>query len=320
MSARPGYKEYVESTSGFLPWPPRRPADGWDARFDVSWRPAPSDRFYRVIVRTGQALRWLFRIRVVVTGREHLPPGCRTTPRRRPARRLAAPLPGTGAVVAITHFGYLDFAFAELLLWAHNRAQMRFLITQGAADHWFAGPAVSAAGHVVVGYDTGAHAYDAAVQKLREGEYIAILPEAGVSRSFQVRECKTGAVRMAAEAGVPIIPVSVWAAHRIMTRHHGFSPLRAWRAPVRVHVGEPFTGPRGDVPAATEALREALQRGIDVGIADFPLTPAPGAWWMPAALGGGAPTEEERRGWTRPRGRGARAAVADKPGSPQRLD
>ena len=112
-------------------------------------------------------------------------------------------VPGQGAVVAITHFGYLDFAFAELLLWWHNRAQMRFLITQGAADHWFAGPAVSAAGHVVVGYGSGAHAYDAAVARLRAGEYIAILPEAGVSRSFTVRECKTGAVRMAAEAGVP---------------------------------------------------------------------------------------------------------------------
>ncbi len=173
---------------------------------------------------------------------------------------------------------------------------MRFLITQGAADHWFAGPAVSAAGHVVVGYGGGSHAYDAAVQKLREGEYIAILPEAGVSRSFRVRECKTGAVRMAAEAGVPIIPVSVWGAHRVMTRHHGFSPFRAWRAPVRVHVGKPFTpGRELDVAAATERLREILQYGIDAGIADFPLKPAPGAWWMPAALGGGAPNEEERR-------------------------
>lgn len=262
------------------------------------WRPQPNDRFYRVIVRTGQVLRWLFQIRVVVTGRENLPPA--QPENQQPENQLLGSsrraVPGTGAVVAITHFGYLDFAFAELLLWRHNKAQMRFLITQGAADHWFAGPAVSAAGHVVVGYDTGAHAYDAAVQKLREGEYIAILPEAGVSRSFEVRECKTGAVRMAAEAGVPIIPVSVWGAHRIMTRHHGFSPLRAWRAPVRVHVGEPITPAPGlDVPAATKALRQALQRGIDAGIADFPLRPEPGAWWMPAALGGGAPTEAERQ-------------------------
>ncbi|WP_307038246.1 1-acyl-sn-glycerol-3-phosphate acyltransferase [Arthrobacter sp. B3I4] len=262
----------------------------------MRWRPAPNDRFYRLIVGTGQVLRRLFRIRILVTGQEHLPSALAATTRAGSFRR---PVPGEGAVVAITHFGYLDFAVTELLLWRHNRAQLRFLITQGAADHWFAGPAISAAGHVVVGYDSGSHAYDAAVQKLREGEYIAILPEAGVSRSFHVRDCKTGAVRMAAEAGVPLIPVSVWGAHRIMTRHHGFSPLRAWRAPVRVHIGEPFNPGPGleglDVMAATEALREALQHGIDAGIADFPLRPGPGAWWMPAALGGGAPSEEERR-------------------------
>jgi steroid 5-alpha reductase family enzyme len=32
MSARPGYKEYVESTSGFIPWPPRRSAGGQPGR------------------------------------------------------------------------------------------------------------------------------------------------------------------------------------------------------------------------------------------------------------------------------------------------
>ena len=269
----------------------------------VKWRPEPSDRFYRFIVRTGLALRWLFRIRVLVTGREHLPqsgppdPSTRGASTRLPSRPV---VPGQGAVVAITHFGYLDFAFAEMLLWWHNRAQLRFLITQGAADHWFAGPAVSAAGHVVVGYGSGAHAYDAAVARLREGEYVAVLPEAGVSRSFTVRECKTGAVRMAAEAGVPIIPVSIWGAHRLMTRHHAFSPRRAWRAPVRIHVGEPILpgslpDPADDARAATARLAKTLQDGIDAGIADFPLRPAPGAWWMPAGLGGGAPTEEERR-------------------------
>ncbi|MGO4805670.1 lysophospholipid acyltransferase family protein [Arthrobacter sp. 2MCAF15] len=282
-------------------WRPRR----WRPR---QWRPQPSDRFYRFIVRTGLALRWLFRIRVLITGQEHLPhPGpAVASPQyasplkvsaRGPSRTV---VPGQGAVIAITHFGYLDFAFAEMLLWWNNRAQLRFLITQGAADHWFAGPAVSAAGHVVVGYGSGTHAYDAAVARLKEGEYIGILPEAGVSRSFMVRECKTGAVRMAAEAAVPIIPVSVWGAHRLMTRHHAFSPWRAWRAPVRIHVGEPLLpgslpDPADDAQPATARLARTLQDGIDVGIADFPLNPAPGAWWMPAGRGGGAPTEEERR-------------------------
>lgn len=265
----------------------------------MAWRPKPNDRFYRTIVRAGLALRWLFRIRVIITGREHLPvPEAPAVSTGGTSRRVT---PGRGAVVAITHFGYLDFAFAELLLWWSSKAQMRFLITQGAADHWFAGPAISAAGHIVVGYETGSHAFDAAVQKLRDGEYVAVLPEAGVSRSFKVRECKSGAVRMAAEAGVPIIPVSVWGSHRLMTRRpftrrSGFSPGRAWRAPVRVHVGEPLVvAASDDVQAATARLRGALQAGIDAGIADFPLTAAPGAWWMPADLGGGAPSEEERR-------------------------
>lgn len=260
----------------------------------MAWRPQPSDRFYRFIVRTGLALRRLFGIRVITTGQENLPP---PGPLNGPSRRV---VPGQGAVVAITHFGYLDFAFAELLLWRTNRAEMRYLVTQGAADHWFAGPAISAAGHVVVPYGSGGGAYDAAVAKLRDGEYIAVLPEAGVSRSFTVRDCKTGAVRMAAEAGVPIIPVSVWGAHRLMTRHHGFSPLRAWRAPVRIHVGEPLLpaglpGPAQDAQPATEQLKGILQAGIDTATADFPLTAPPGAWWMPAHLGGGAPTEAERR-------------------------
>ena len=179
----------------------------------MHWTPAASDRFYRLLVQTGLFLRWLFRIRLMVTGQENLPDG------------------KDGAVVAITHFGYLDFAAAELVLWAHNRGRLRFLIHQGAADHWLAGPFISASGQVVVRHGSGTAAYDDAVARLRAGEYLAVMPEAGVSRSFKVRECKTGAVRMAAEAGVPLIPVSVWGAHRILTRGNGLPLYRVRRAP-----------------------------------------------------------------------------------------
>jgi 1-acyl-sn-glycerol-3-phosphate acyltransferase len=255
----------------------------------MAWRPRPSDRFYRLLVRLGLFLRWAFQIRILATGVEHLPvPG----PRPRVSRAVT---PGSGAVFAITHFGYVDFAAAELILWKHARAQLRFLIHQGAADHWIAGPAISAANSVVVGY-TGRGALDEAVTQLRSGEYLAVFPEGGVSRSFKVRECKTGAVRMAAEAGVPVIPVSVWGAHRLLTRGYGFSPRLAWRAPVRVQVGEPLQVPPDvDAEAATAELRTRLQAGIDACIADFPLPARPGAWWMPSDLGGGAPSEAERR-------------------------
>lgn len=256
----------------------------------MPWRPAPNDRLYRLIVRLGLFLRWALRLDIRVTGLEHLPP---KAPLSGPSRRVS---PGQGVVFAVTHFGYLDFAVLELLLWRHSRAQLRFLVHQGAADHWLAGPAISATGQVVVGRADRSHAYDAAVAKLRAGEYLAVFPEAGVSRSFTVRECRTGAVRMAAEAGVPVIPVSVWGAHRIMTRGHGFSPQRSWRAPVQVQVGEQMVFPPDvDVDAATTKLRGILQAGIDRCISDFPLRPGPGAWWMPAHLGGSAPTDAERQ-------------------------
>lgn len=256
----------------------------------MAWQPRQSSSFYRLVVYSGLLLRSLFQIRMLVTGTEHLPA---PEPMKSGARD---PRPGTGAVVVLTHFGYLDFAFVEMMLWKHMKVQLRFLITKAVAEHPLAGPAVYACGHVIVDRKHGKPAYDDAVRKLRAGEYIAILPEAGVSRSFTVRKCKTGAVRMAAEAQVPIIPISVWGSHRLMSRGHGFSPRRVWRAPVRVHVDEPIVLTRdSDAAEQTERLRGELQHGINAAIADFPLSPAPGAWWMPAHLGGGAPTIDEQR-------------------------
>ena len=82
----------------------------------MPWNSRPSDRFYLLILRTGQFLRWTFRIRVITSGRENLPaPG----PRNGASRAVT---PGSGAIIAITHFGYLDFAFAEVDVWKHARA------------------------------------------------------------------------------------------------------------------------------------------------------------------------------------------------------
>jgi 1-acyl-sn-glycerol-3-phosphate acyltransferase len=81
----------------------------------------PNDRCYRLLVRTGLFLRWIFQVRVIVTGQEHLPS---PDPRNGSSRLVQ---PGRGAVMAVTHFGYLDFAAAELVVWNHARAQLRCL-------------------------------------------------------------------------------------------------------------------------------------------------------------------------------------------------
>lgn len=255
----------------------------------MGWKPRQSDRMYRFVVYAGKTVFAALRLQVRVTGTENLPDSDPLDGRSRQA------VPGHGAVVAITHFGYLDFAFAELVLWNHARIQARYLISKRAADHWFVSPFVFGLGHVVTDRKAGAQAYDDALAKLRAGEYVAVLPEAGVSRSYTVRELKTGPVRLAAEAGVPVIPISVWGAHRLLTRGHGFSVRRAWKSPVRVHIGPAIHHAPGlDVAEETEKLRLELQDGITTCIADFPLTPGPAAWWMPAHLGGSALTDAER--------------------------
>ena len=99
----------------------------------MAWSPPPNDLFYRVIVRCGLLLRRIFRIRIISSGTEHLPPA---GPRTGTSRSV---VPGSGAVFAVTHFGYVDFAAAELMLWKHSGGKLRFLVHQGAADHWLAG-------------------------------------------------------------------------------------------------------------------------------------------------------------------------------------
>jgi 1-acyl-sn-glycerol-3-phosphate acyltransferase len=101
---------------------------------------------------------------------------------------------------------------------------------------------------------------------------------------------------MASEAGVPLIPVSIWGAHRILTRGNGLPLHRIRRAPVRVHIGEPVhLAADIDAEAETARLRRTLQAGIDAAIATFPVAARPGDWWMPADLGGGAISETERQ-------------------------
>ncbi|MDM7989172.1 lysophospholipid acyltransferase family protein [Arthrobacter sp. zg-Y877] len=245
---------------------------------------------YRGIVFTGLTARALFRVPVIPSGLGNLP----ADEEIRGLNRTV--VPGKGAVVAITHFGYLDFAFAELLMWRRLKVHMRFLVTKKATKKTFVKAVCDWCEHIVVDRADGAAAYKESVEKLRGGDYLAVLPEAGVSRSFTVRQLKTGAVRMAAEAGVPIIPVSVWGGHRMLTRGHGLSAKAAWKNPVRVHVGEMIrVDADADVVEETRRLQEELQEGIDYCIDTYPVTPEPGAWWMPRSRGGAAMTVEEQQ-------------------------
>lgn len=197
-----------------------------------------------------------------------------------------------GAVLAITHFGYLDFALTEWVVWNHNRRRIRFMAMQAAFDKPLVGWLLRGMRHIPVNMSAGAEAYASAVKALKSGELLGVFPEGGVSSSFTVRELKTGAIRMAAEAGVPLIPVSIWGGHFLKTKHHKARWSEAHGARISITAGEAIIVP-GDADAAsrTRELRMSLQTMLDEQQEAYPMD-GRGKWWQPAHLGGAAPTPE----------------------------
>ena len=68
-------------------------------------------------------------------------------------------------------------------------------------------------------------------------------PEATISRSFELKDFKTGAARMALEAQVPIIPMIVWGAHRRVDEGPS-EALGRNKIPITVVVGTPMAPDR----------------------------------------------------------------------------
>jgi len=64
--------------------------------------------------------------------------------------------------------------------------------------------------HIPVDRSAGEQAYGHALEALRRGEIIGVFPEATISESFTLKSFKTGAARLAADAGVPLLPMALW--------------------------------------------------------------------------------------------------------------
>lgn len=195
-----------------------------------------------------------------------------------------------GAILAANHIGYVDFVFDGLAAQRSGRL-VRFMAKKDAFDHKISGPIMRSFHHISVDRESGQESYDRAVEYARNGEIVGIFPEATISRSFEIKELKTGAVRMAAEAGVPLIPMVTWGTQLLKTKDHE-GDMKGRGKTIGLHVGAPLDVTGEDPVTETVRLREAMSALLDKAIADYPISPE-GQWWAPARHGGTAPTLEQ---------------------------
>ncbi|MEO9222083.1 MAG: lysophospholipid acyltransferase family protein [Mycobacteriaceae bacterium] len=225
---------------------------------------------YRTVLAAARTLFRFEGLKFTVTGSENVP---RTG----------------GAVLVMNHIGYMDFTYAGLGCQPSKRL-VRFMAKAEVFAHPISGPLMRGMHHIPVDRAAGAGSYRLAVEALAAGEIIGVFPEATISRSFQLKDFKSGAARMALEAGVPLLPMIIWGSQRVWTKGHP-KHLGRTKTPISVDVEAPVAA-KGSAEEITTTLHAQMSRQLNKVRAAYPEHPA-GAYWVPAAMGGSAPTPEE---------------------------
>jgi len=192
-----------------------------------------------------------------------------------------------GAILSINHVGYLDFALTGTAALPTGR-YVRFMAKKEVFDNKLAGPLMRGMHHICVDRSSGSASFVAALRALRAGEIVGIFPEGTISVSFEIKELKSGAVRLAMAAGVPVIPTIVWGSQRIWTKKVKRN-LRREKFPVTVAFGEPlYFDKQSNVEASESVLRETMIVMLHEVQDKYPDSHQ-GQRWAPLRLGGSAP-------------------------------
>jgi 1-acyl-sn-glycerol-3-phosphate acyltransferase len=206
-----------------------------------------------------------------------------------------------GAVLASNHISYLDFIFAGLGANPSGR-RVRFMAKQEVFAHPIGGPLMRGMRHIPVDRQAGTGSYEQALGALRAGEIVGVFPEATISRSFTVKQLKSGAARMAQDAEVPLIPVGLWGTQRLWTKGRPRHLTRR-HTPITILVGEPIRPAEyRNTYTVSQELRRRLTELVERAQREYPDRPSgpEDSWWLPAAMGGTAPTPEEAAAMERP--------------------
>lgn len=191
---------------------------------------------YGWAARGALAVMRLLRWRCHVTGAGHVPPA-------------------GGAIITWNHHGHLDGIPVALAVHRHRGRQVRVVVHRDLLTRPLLGPLLRTVGALPAGLGRLPSRQHPAGEALRHGELVMIAPEGHISTSPGLGEFRTGAARLAAGAGVPLVPAATWGTRDVSTTGHR-SLWAAWRVSVEVAFARPIPVSRdADPTAVTRRLR-----------------------------------------------------------------
>lgn len=199
-------------------------------------------------------------------------------------------LPRQGSfVLAPNHFSEIDPLVIGVIMWKLGRMP-RFLAKASVFRIPVVATLLRASGQIPVeraGSIRGSEPLQAAATIAEKGSAVVIYPEGSLTRDPELwpMRGKTGAVRMALDAGVPLIPVAHWGTQLVLPRYG--RRLSAFpRKTITVKIGDPvdLSAYRGRRLGATELneATELVMNAITALLEDLRGEKAPAERWNPA--------------------------------------
>ena len=199
-------------------------------------------------------------------------------------------LPKHGAfVLSPNHYSEIDPVVVGVYVWRLGRAP-RYLAKASLFTVPVLGWFLRKSGQIPVqraGAARGSDPLAAAAKLAKDGLAVIIYPEGSLTRDPELwpMRGKSGAVRMALEAGVPLIPMAHWGTQAVMPRYGKRISLFP-RKTIRAKIGDPvdlsaFAGRKIDTAVLNEATA-LLMKDIAALLSELRGEPAPAQLWDPS--------------------------------------
>ena len=199
-------------------------------------------------------------------------------------------LPRSGAfVLAPNHYSEIDPVVMGVVCWKLGRMP-RFLAKASVFKIPVAGWILKKSGQIPVergGSIRGSEPVKAAQRLVANGQMVVVYPEGSLTRDPDLwpMRGKTGAVRIALEHGIPVIPAAHWGAQQVLGRYSKKISIFP-RKTVSIKIGEPvdldrFRGRNLDSATLNEASAVVMD-AITALLEDLRGEKAPDRRWNPS--------------------------------------